>query len=119
MSEQTGSAITDEAPNGAFYNSLIRNNSQIKKDRAAAIHEAAQLIYRRRIEDTELAIKHIKRKREAALDLSPDNALSLKPANKFSEEEFVNDDIKMGIDLRNLEIKLEIMRERYKYLFGE
>jgi len=38
---------------GAFLSSLKRNNKQIRDDRAAAIGESAQLLYKRAVEDLE------------------------------------------------------------------
>ena len=35
---------------GAFVSSLIRNNKKIREDRAIAIAEAAQMIYKREVE---------------------------------------------------------------------
>ena len=46
-----------------FIESLKRNNDQIREDRAIAIGEDSQLIYRRRVEDIALKIK----KREVIL----------------------------------------------------
>jgi hypothetical protein len=40
-----------EVVEGAFLLSLKRNNSKIREDRAQAIGEDAQLIYKRKIED--------------------------------------------------------------------
>jgi len=39
---------------GAFLSSLKRNNKQIRDDRAIAIGESAQLIYKRAVEDLEV-----------------------------------------------------------------
>ena len=52
------------------------------------------------------------------LDLSPDHALSLKLAENFDSAEFVAKDIRLGIAIRNEEIKLEIAKDRYNFLFG-
>lgn len=103
---------------GAFVDSLKRNNKQIREDRATAIGEDAQIIYKREVEDLEIQIKKVKRDREAMLDLSPTTATSLVLASDFNSKDFVEKDIKLGIEIRNLEIKLEIAKERYKYLFG-
>ena len=103
---------------GAFVDSLKRNNKQIREDRATAIGEDAQIIYKREVEDLEIQIKKVKRDREAMLDLSPTTATSLVLASDFNSKDFVVKDIKLGIEIRNLEIKLEIAKERYKYLFG-
>jgi hypothetical protein len=103
---------------GAFYDSLKRNNKQIRDDRAAAIVEDTELIYKRKIEDLELAIKKMKREQENMLDLSPTTAQSLVLASDFDSGTYVDKDIEIGVKIRNLEIKLEIATNRYKYLFG-
>jgi hypothetical protein len=102
---------------GAFVGSLVRNNKKIREDRAIAIAEAAQMLYKRQVEDTELEIKQLKREREAMLDLSPTTADSLVLASDFDAKNFVSKDIELGIKVRNLEIKLEIARARYTHLF--
>jgi hypothetical protein len=108
-----------ESMKGAFVGSLVRNNKKIREDRAIAIAEAAQMLYKREVEDTQLQIKQLKRDREAMLDLSPATADSLVLASDFNAAEFVQKDIKLGIAIRNLEIKLEIAQARYKHLFEE
>lgn len=104
--------------NGAFVDSLRRNNQQIREDRAIAIAEDAQLIYKREVEDLEIQIKRLKRERDSMLDLSPTTADSLVLATDFNSKQFVEKDLQIGIQIRNLEIKLEIAKERYNYLFG-
>lgn len=102
---------------GAFINSLKRNFKQIRSDRAEAIAEDAELMFKREIEDIEVSIKRMKRERENMLDQSPDNALSLKLATDFDAKEFVEAEIRLGIKIREAEIKLDIARKRYAYLF--
>lgn len=102
----------------AFIESLIRNNKQIRQDRADVIAEDAQVTYKRAVEDLEISIKRMKRDRENMLDLSPDHALSLKLASDFDSVEFTQKDIELGIKIRNAEIKLEIAKQRYNFLFG-
>ena len=103
---------------GAFISSLKRNNRQIREDRAQAIAEDAQLIYKRTIEDLEMEIKKTKRDRENMLDLSPTDAQSLVLASDFKSMEFTQKDIDLGVKIRNSEITLEIAKKRYAYLFG-
>lgn len=105
-------------PHGAFIDSLKRNNRQIRDDRATAIGETAQIKYRRAVEDIEVKLKQMKRDRENMLDLSPENAMSLKLASDFNADEFVNKDIELGVSIRNTEIKLEIAKKQYEFLFG-
>lgn len=103
---------------GAFFSSLKRNNRQIRDDRATAIAEDTELVYKRKIEDLELSIKKMKREQENMLDLSPTTTQSLILASDFNSADYVEKDIDLGIKIRNTEITLEIARKRYQYLFG-
>ncbi len=103
---------------GAFISSLKRNNKQIREDRATAIAEDTELVYKRTIEDIELSIKKMKRDQENMLDLSPENAQSLILASDFNSTEYVKKDINLGIKIREAEIELDIAKKRYEYLFG-
>lgn len=104
-------------PAGAFVESLYRGNKEIKKDRAEAIAEDVQTVYKRKVEDMELEMKRLIRKRENMLDMAPDNAHSLKPASDVNAVNFVEEDLRIGYDLKQLELRLEVARARYKYLF--
>jgi len=104
---------------GAFIESLVRNNKQIRQDRAATIGEDACIRYKREVEDLGINIRRLERERENMLDMSPDNAMSLVVASDFDSKQFVDRDIQFGIEIRNLTIKLEIAKERYDHLFGE
>lgn len=108
----------DNGLSGAFINSLKRNNREIRDDRATAIAEDTQLVYKRKIEDLEISIKKMQREQEYMLDLSPNSTQSLILASDFNCEEYVAKDIDLGIKIRNTEITLEIARQRYEYLFG-
>ena len=103
---------------GAFDTILKRNNKQIRDDRAQAIVEDAELEMKRMMENLERDIKKLKRKREAMLDLSPGNSYSLTP-EKFDASLWVDKDVELGIEIRNTEIKFDIVKTRYEYLFGK
>jgi len=103
---------------GAFVSSLKRNNKQIRDDRAKAITEDTELLYKRQIEDLDLNIKKMRREQENMLDLSPTDAQSLILASDFNSKTYVEKDIELGIKIRNEEIKLEIARKRFNYLFA-
>lgn len=107
-----------EMMKGVFVDSLIRNNTKIKEDRAFIIAESAYITYRREIEDIEFKIKQHKRDRDAAMDLSPVSADSLILAADFDAKKFVDKDIQIGVSIRNLEITLEIARNRFNHLFN-
>lgn len=110
--------MEDVNERGAFVDSLKRNNKQIRDDRATAIAEDTQLVYKRAIEDIEISIKRMKRERENMLDLSPTDARSLVLASDFDSASYVNKDMELGVKIRNAEIKLEIAKTHYIYLFG-
>ena len=78
---------------GAFLESLHRNNTKIKADRASAIGEDTAFLYKRGIEDIQIQLRQLRRQQENALDLSPENALNLKPAADFNSKAYVDDDI--------------------------
>lgn len=107
-----------EVVTGMFYTSLKRNNKQIREDRANAIGEDTQLVYKRTIEDLDVLIKRMKREQENLLDLSPSNSQSLVLASDFDSKAYVEKDIDLGVKIRNAEIKLDIAKRRYEYLFG-
>lgn len=104
---------------GSFYANLNRNNSKIRGDRAIAITEDAQLLFKRELEDMEMKLKRLTRERDNMLDLSPTSADSLILATDFNAEDFVKKDIELGVSIRNLEIKLSIAKERYDLLFTD
>lgn len=108
----------NEVIEGAFLSSLKRNNKQIRDDRAAAIGDNAELKFKRAVEDLEVCLKQMKRDQENMLDLSPTNATSLMVASDFDADAYVAKDIELGVQIRNTEIKLEIAKKRYEYLFG-
>lgn len=117
--------MTPEAPSnevqeipGAFLSTLIRSNKDIKKDRAIAVAEDVQMTYKRQVEDLEIKIKRLKREQENHLDLSPEVALGLKPAKDVDSLAWVDKDLALGVQIREEEIKLDIARKRYEYLFG-
>ena len=106
-------------PEGAFQDSLMRNNRKIRQDRAVVIVESAYINYKRLVEDLDLEIKQVKRDRENMLDLSPTTAQSLVVASDFDAPEFVKKDIALGVKIRNLEITRDVAKQRFIHLFGE
>ncbi len=103
---------------GAFLESLKRNNTKIREDRATAIVEDAQIMYKREVEDLAIHLKRLKREQDNMLDLSPTDADSLVLATDFDAKNYVAKDLELGIKIRNMEIRLEIAKKRYAYLFG-
>ncbi len=112
-------AEADVEVKGAFVDSLKRNFRDIRNDRAQNIAEEAEIKLRRNIEDIELSLREMRRNRENALDLSPANATSLKPAQDFDATAWATKEIDYVIKIHNLEIVLEGAKERYNYLFNK
>lgn len=110
--------LQEQLPQGEFFASLTRNNTKIKKDRAASIMEDAQLAYKRSIEDMEMNLKKFIRDRANMLDLSPDNVTTLKVASDFDAQDFVDTDKKLTWQIDQLKIALALAKERFTYLFG-
>lgn len=115
MSEEIKEEIL---PTGAFAASLTRKNSQIRRDRAIAISEDAELIYRRLVENIQIELKRLEREQENALDMSPENITTLRLASDFNPEAFAERDMDLALKIRNTKIRLELATDRYAYLFG-
>lgn len=116
---ESGGMDVEILPEGAFQETLMRNNKKIRQDRAVVIVEAAHINFKRAVEDLEIEIKQIKRDRENMLDLSPHHAQDLMVASDFDAAAFVAKDIELGVRIRNLEIKRDVAKQRFIYLFGE
>lgn len=102
---------------GAFVASLKRNNTKIREDRAQAIGEDVELIYKRAVEDILVEIRALERERENMLDMSPDNTFAIIKADSVDAKAFTEKDLEIGVKLRNLQIKREIAEARYAHLF--
>ena len=119
MTEITDGNELELPGTGMFLQTLTRNNSQIRRDRAESIYQDTKLVFRRRVEDLQITLTRLIRQRDAMLDLSPSDSHSLVPAAKdFDPVAFTDADIKLGIEIRNTEIMMEIAKERYEKLFG-
>jgi len=104
---------------GAFRQSLLRNNAQIRADRAESLAGDAMTMYRRRIEDLELELRRLRRDQEDLIDLSPTDADSLVLAADFDADAYASKDLALSVQIRNTEIKHELATARYRYLFGD
>ncbi len=110
--------VNVESESGKFTVSLKRNNTQIRHDRAITIVEDVFLKYKRLIEDLELEIRELERKRESLIDVSPSDTHTIINPNDFDADKYIEKDMNISIELRNLEIKLEISKKRFNYLFS-
>lgn len=109
-----------ENKNGVFKSDLMRTFKQLKESRAESVSEDVEIIYKRQIEDLCHQIRNYDRDREnLILDLSPSSAFSgnVVPSD-FKPADFLSKDVEIGLNKRDAIIKLEIVIERYEYLFG-
>lgn len=105
---------------GVFKADLMKTFKQLKETRAESVAEDVEIIYKRQIEDLCHQIRNYDRDREnLILDLSPSSAFSgnVVPSD-FKPAEFLSKDVEIGLNKRDAIIKLEIVIERYEYLFG-
>lgn len=110
---------TKPAFGGKFYSSLTRNGSSIREDRARTLSDGVHTKFRRLIEDLELLREAKNRDRDATLDLSPTTTIGLTLAKDFNADNFVNDYVKSGLEIRELTIRIQVAKEGYNDLFGQ
>jgi len=103
---------------GFLQESLSRGNKQIRLERGDAIAEDLEMIYKREIEDKEVAIKRLERQQSNAFDFSPTNSQSLVMGKDFDAGIVKDEDLKVALAMHNESIKLLIAKKRYNYLFG-
>lgn len=105
---------------GVFKQDLMRTFRQLKESRAESVSEDVEIIYKREIEDLCHRIRNYDRDREnLLLDLSPISAGNgaVVPSD-FNPAAFMQKDVEIGLNKRDAIIKLEIVIDRYEYLFG-
>lgn len=112
--------MADLENRNVFKQDLMRTFRQLKESRAESVSEDVEIIYKRRIEDLCHKIRNYDRDREnLILDLSPANAGqgAVVPSD-FNAEHFMSKDVEIGLSKRDAIIELEIVLDRYEYLFG-
>jgi hypothetical protein len=123
ISENTGKTenvdVSNEIKGGLFYQNLVKNAKEIKATRAASLTEDVDFAYRTKIETLRRAVRERRRQLEDSLDLYPNTSVDLKLAKDFNAEAFVKKDLELLVEIRNLEIELEIAEKRYKLLLGK
>lgn len=111
-------ANTEDLKQGKFGQNLMRGNKQLREDRGLVIVKDTEKMYRREIEDLQDKVDRLIIDRDNALDINPGNTQSIINPSEFDSKAFVDNDIRMGVEIRNTEIKLEITKSRYADLFG-
>lgn len=116
--EEHVNATTEEKTN-LFADTLARNTSQIKKDRALEIAELAEISFKRKVEDSERELKQLIRRKKSSLDLSPDNTYSIMKVKDFDPDEFEEGYNSLGLQIREAMIKHNNAKNSYNELFGK
>jgi hypothetical protein len=102
---------------GSFVNSLKRNNKQIRDDRALAIAEDAEMLFKRKVEDCSTKLKRLRRDLDNLLDLGGTETTKIISPTDFDSKNFVSDNLRIGLAIRDEEIKLQILTDQYNKLF--
>jgi hypothetical protein len=116
--EETLKKGTEEIK-GALYQSLSRNSKDILKDRAETISEDLEMTFKRGVEDIAAKLKRLNRERNNMYDFSPSNTQSLVLAKDLDSRDILAKDTRLSIDIRQVEIELEIAQKRFEFLFGK
>lgn len=104
---------------GNFLQSLLRGPGAIKATKAMSIYEETKMKFQAKVDELRLDIRKKEREMEDRLDLSPDDALSLKFAANFDCESFVNEQINTCNLISKSKLRLKEAEARFEYLFGE
>lgn len=102
---------------GYIQQSLGRSNAKIRAERGETISEDLEMTYKRAIEDLELDLKKKLRDQKNMFDFSPESSFSLVLAKDVDAKEIKDKDFILGLEIRNINIKLEIAKDRYNFLF--
>lgn len=103
---------------GALNESLSRSNKQIRQERGDAIAEDMEMSFKREVEDLEMKIKRKTRDKLNMIDFSPTNAQSLVMGKDVDAHEIKDQILKIRLEIRNLNIRLNLAKEEYEFLFG-
>lgn len=116
--EDVKNSPVEEKGTVLFAQVLSRNTASIKSDRANEIAELAEIAFKRKVEDFERDLKMLRRKKRACLDLSPDNTYSIMKVKDFDPDVFQDSYNTLGLQERELVIKLNNAMNSYNELFG-
>lgn len=115
---------TEEKPDvvektGFLDESLSRTNKQIRAERGDSAKEDLEMVYKREVEDWEVKIKRLNRKRLNNFDFAPTSTQSLVVGRDMDAGDVKEQDLKLANEIRNATIKLRIAMKSYNFLFGE
>lgn len=101
---------------GRFLENLQKSNESIRKDRAVTISEGVELTYKRKIEDSEIAIKELVRSLDGMMDINPTLSTSL-DYGTFDQSTWVDKRVSILTEIQIKRRILESIKTDYKSLF--
>ena len=119
MAEDKKTTVKDVVvQEGLFKSALKRSVKDIKEARATGITDDAEMSFRRMVEDLVQSRKRLEMTRDEMLDMSPESAISLVLAKNFDGRKFASEYLNLGVEIRLLNIQIDIGKQNYKDLFG-
>lgn len=100
-----------------FEKLLTRKGDAIMDARASRVLTAAKNAQEAIVRDLVDEVNKLEDKREAMLDMSPDNRYSLSVGKDFDAKQWTKEYHALSIQLANKKIELEIAEENFKDLF--
>lgn len=104
---------------GYIAQSLGRSNKQIRAERGDAAQEDLEMVYKREVEDWQVKVKRLTRKRLNGFDFSPTNTQSLVMGKDLDADDIKEKDLALAQEIYNATIKLRLAIQSYNFLFGE
>lgn len=107
-----------DATTGFIAQSLGRSNKQIRAERGDAAQEDLEMVYKREVEDWQVKVKRLTRKRMNGFDFSPTNTQSLVMGKDLDADDIKEKDLALAQEIYNATIKLRLAIQSYNFLFG-
>jgi hypothetical protein len=104
---------------GALAESLGRNGTKIRADRARQIADDSKVEFRRTVEDIGRDIRRLEISKEGLLDMNGDNELSIISSRDFNVDTFIKETVSIVKQIANKQIAYDLLAKEYEYLFGE
>lgn len=120
FTEEQLSAMGESVKGGAFYETLKQNSKQIKEAKASALAEDLEFCSKNEIVGLKNQLRLLYNQRSEMLDIFlPNSTTSLKVGEGFNGTKFITEYNTIGLNIRNVSIKLQVALDSYKYLIGK
>ena len=102
----------------SIKDSLTRNSKTIKQDRADEILESILITGKRKVEDLELQLTKLLRKKRSLVDLSPNTTFTIISVEEFEKIDLFERFCELNAEIRNKKIAINVARKSYNELSG-